>query len=250
MKTLTLHGKAFIEDIAKRFHLSTASALHMLMAVKRGSGKMAQFNCLELGSGQWMHGGMTMVGDMFDHALKAKVNSLCSELSATLAEGGLFAPLPEDRNPAGNWWPAGLGRPGSSGGQNSLRYAVFPKARRLAIERAGKVTLYDTGDHHIGGVSQQQGADTSLSFSSQLGTVATSSLPVVSDVPETARGGRNFATRPKHSTPGTEPADRRRADPASSEITGLLDKLGQLRQNGILTDEEFTTKKRELLARL
>jgi hypothetical protein len=33
------------------------------------------------------------------------------------------------------------------------------------------VRVYDTGDHRIGGVSQQQGATQTLSFSSQLGTV-------------------------------------------------------------------------------
>lgn len=245
MHTLTSKGKAFAEDIAKRFHLVTASALHMLLAVRRGGGSMAQFNCLELGSGQWMRGGMTMAGDMFDHALKAKVNALCSELSAALAKGGLFEALPEDRDPAETWWPPGLGSPSSSGGQNSLRYAIFPATRRLAIERAGKVTVYDTGDHVIRGVSQQQGSDRSLSFRSQHGTIASSSLPVLSDLPGSAAESRRFAPGPK---PSKQPS--RLQAPGTSEITGLLAKLGQLRQNGILTDEEFTTKKRELLARL
>lgn len=245
MKTLTPRGKALVEDIAKRFHLTTASALHMLLAVHRGGGTMAQFNCLEFGSGQWMRGGMTMVGDMFDHALKAKVNSLCSELSAALAEGGLFEVLPEDRAPSGNWWPPELGNPTSSGGQNSLRYAVFAKARRLAIDRAGKITVYDTGDHLIGGVSQQQGGDTSLTFSSQHGAIASSGLPVVTPAAEASSDTRNFAAGPKQFHPA-----RDGADPASSEITGLLDKLGQLRQSGVLTDDEFLAKKRQLLARL
>lgn len=53
------------------------------------------------------------------------------------------------------WWPKDLGEPSSSGGQNDMRYAFFPKARRLLIEQDGKRTTYDSGDHNISGVSQQ-----------------------------------------------------------------------------------------------
>jgi hypothetical protein len=38
------------------------------------------------------------------------------------------------------WWPDELGQPSSSGSQNSMRYAFFPKARRLLIEGASFVT--------------------------------------------------------------------------------------------------------------
>jgi hypothetical protein len=38
---------------------------------------MAQFNHPEFaGSGQWMQGGMLMLGDMFNHALKGRVDAL------------------------------------------------------------------------------------------------------------------------------------------------------------------------------
>ncbi len=66
------------------------------------------------------------------------------------------------------WWPDALGEPSSSGSQNSLRYAFFPKARRLLIEKDGKVSTYDSGDHQINGV--QQGGDLP-NFSSQNGAV-------------------------------------------------------------------------------
>ena len=56
------------------------------------------------------------------------------------------------------WWPEGLGTPSSSGGQDGLRYAFFPDAQRLAIEQVGKVTVYDSGEHRITGVSQDGGA--------------------------------------------------------------------------------------------
>jgi hypothetical protein len=41
------------------------------------------------------------------------------------------------------------------------------------------VWVYDTLDHQIGGVSQQQGSGSSITFSSQYGTVNLSNLPVV-----------------------------------------------------------------------
>ena len=73
-----------------------------------------------------------------------------------------------------------LGVPSSLGAQNEVRYAYFPATRRLAIDINGKVTVYDTQDHQISGLSQQQPGSGSLSFSSQLGGVDVSRLPVVS----------------------------------------------------------------------
>ncbi len=71
------------------------------------------------------------------------------------------------------WWPEGLGEPLTSGGSNGLRYAFFPEAQRLVIERDGRRASYDTGSHRIGGVSSQQqnGAEPTVSFSSQHGAV-------------------------------------------------------------------------------
>ena len=68
------------------------------------------------------------------------------------------------------WWPEDLGQPASSGAQNEMRYAFFPDHRRLAIQRGGEVSLYDTGEHRIGGVSQE-GGGRPLAFSSQAGEV-------------------------------------------------------------------------------
>ena len=83
--------------------------------------------------------------------------------------------------PASDWWPEGLSNPGSSGAQNGMRYAFFPDQRRLAIEQDGKVTQYDTGEHRISGVSQQQsGAGGTPKFTSQQGDVDLKSLKPVS----------------------------------------------------------------------
>lgn len=79
--------------------------------------------------------------------------------------------------PDSSWWPEGLDNPGSSGAQNGLRYAFFPEQRRLAIERHGRVTQYDTADHRISGVSQQrEGSGGTPRFTSQQGEVDLSSL--------------------------------------------------------------------------
>lgn len=69
------------------------------------------------------------------------------------------------------WWPADLGDPTTSGGQNTMRYAFFSEKHRLLIEKDGKLTAYDTGDHRISGVSQQQSQGQDLVFTSQNGTV-------------------------------------------------------------------------------
>src|SRR5258708_1249860 len=184
---LTPDGHQAIEGLAQRYGVSIDAVRTLLFAVAAGGGTLAQFYHPEVGgNGQWMSGGMTMVGDMFNHGLKATVSGLCSELSSLLSSQQLFVPLPKQSAvggliaPGNNWWPAELGNPSSSGGQNDARYAYFPNARRLAISRNGQITIYDTLDHSIGGVQQQQGGYSgSLSFSSQFGTFTVDSLPVV-----------------------------------------------------------------------
>lgn len=87
MKTLTKEGQSKIEDIAARYELSKDSVLSLLKAVIHGNATMAQFNIPELGgSGQWMKGGMTMVGDMFNRPLKITVDQLCSELANLVSD--------------------------------------------------------------------------------------------------------------------------------------------------------------------
>jgi hypothetical protein len=80
---------------------------------------------------------------------------------------------------APSWWPADLGGASATGAQNDMRYACFPNARRLAVMRHGELKLYDTGEHRIGGFSQQQSASQTLSFTSQLGIVRLDDLKEV-----------------------------------------------------------------------
>ncbi len=180
-----------LEDIGRRHGFGIDAVESMLDALRRGNGTMAQFSHPEFsGSGQWMRGGMTMVSNMFDHSLKSRVAALCEDLSAWLArqpapaqesrQGGNGAGSQASRGASGHWWPEGLSNPSSSGSQNNQRYAYFPDQRRLVVDLDGEVSVYDTQNHRIGGVSQQQSGSGSMKFQSQHGTVDTLDLPLVS----------------------------------------------------------------------
>lgn len=249
MQQLTPAGQNAVNDIAYRYNLSHDAVVHMLIAVNNGGGTMAQFNCPELGgAGQWMRGGMTMVGDMFNHGLKMTVDNLCNELAACLANNQVFPPLPQNSYGNNQWWPGDLGIPFSSGAQNNIRYAVFPQ--RLAVEVNGQVSVYDTLNHQIGGVSQQQGGDSSLTFSSQFGTIAVSSLPLIQGNGLAPAPSTNFAAPPVYIDSPQAAANPAMGGNASQEILDLLQKLAQLRDAGVLTPEEFNSKKQDLLNRL
>lgn len=260
-----------IADIARRHGLSQEAVLAMLVALRQGSGTMAQFDIPELGgNGQWMRGGMTMVGNMFDNALKARVDALCNELSQLLATTAVFPTPPPAPAYAGsasnNWWPGDLGIPSSTGGQNDVRYAFFPGTRRLAIQMGGVTRVFDTGEHHIGGVQQQQGAGySSMSFTSQFGTFGVSSLHEVGG--QQAAPPTGAAPAPQHQSqyqagpapffppeaPAPEPVATKAGSGAhddSAAIVAAIESLAGLHQRGILSDEEFAAKKAELLSRL
>jgi hypothetical protein len=159
---------------------------------------------------------------------------------------GPFGPVslfvPSAPGTSGDWWPADLGWPDSTGAQNDVRYAYFAQPRRLAIEVNGKVMIYDTLDHQISGFSQQQSRGASLTFASQHGLVAVASLPVVS------AGG---VAQPASSQVQEEPVSTQTvARQADVDVFATIEKLAQLHAKGILSDEEFAAKKAELLSRL
>jgi hypothetical protein len=311
MQQLTDEGRRIVDDVARRHGFSSDAVLCMLLAVSAGYGNQAQFNHPEFGGmGQWSMGGMIMISDMFNNYLKGRVDSLCQELSSLIqgqplfhmpaqsqsqSQGGggggwqgqtggshqqqsngyggsgasLFVPAASS-----NWWPADLGMAGSTGGQNNLRYAYFPAARRLAVDINGQVSVYDTGQHQIGGFSQQQSGDQSITFTSQFGLVRVADLPRINPVNTGAAPQQPHASQPEpwvqpepqpapwvQSAPAPMPAPPSTA--ASSppnqfgpphaqhdEIVSLLEKLADLHKKCILTDSEFESKKAELLNRL
>src|ERR1035437_2719505 len=86
MRQLTHEGQQIINSIAQRYNFSPDAVFSMLQSVINGNGSMAQFNHPEFGgSGQWMKGGMIMLGDMFNNGLKNSVGGLCQELSNLIA---------------------------------------------------------------------------------------------------------------------------------------------------------------------
>ncbi|MDB5555386.1 MAG: hypothetical protein JWL86_5370 [Rhizobium sp.] len=267
MRQLTDEGQRALSEIAARHGVSVDAAQHLLLAVVAGHMSQAQFNHPELGGmGQWSQGGMIMVGDMFNNGLKARVDGLCTELAALARGTDLFRPLPPPQFQSqvqgsgaslfvpgsfGNWWPEGLGHAASTGSQNNMRYAFFPETRRLAIDLGGSVKIYDTRDHRIGGFSQQQSGGQSLSFTSQHGLIDLASLEEVHQAKEQAAPadfGTVVAEAHDGETSHLEPAPQ--PPGADDDIIGKIERLAGLHVKGILTDEEFRSKKTELLSRL
>jgi hypothetical protein len=272
LQQLTPEGQQIVNDLSQRHGFTPDAVTHMLFAVLNGNGTMAQFNHPEFaGSGQWMQGGMLMLGDMFNHALKGRVDALCWEISGILANQpgllrsgsfqsqsqsgggqqsqGAGAPLGESSlfvpDPAAHWWPRDLGAPSATGSQNNVRYAYFANARRLAVETNGQVWVYDTLDHQIGGFSQQQGTGGAILFTSQYGTVNLASLPIIS-----IDGRPPASPRPVTSAAATAAPAAGSPSAQEADIFSAIERLADLRAKGILSDEEFAQKKAELLSRL
>ncbi|MGP0058307.1 MAG: hypothetical protein ACLPID_03330 [Beijerinckiaceae bacterium] len=228
MPELTPEGLRIADNLAGRYAVSRNAVLTLFDAVANGHGTQAQFYHPDLGGmGQWSHGGMVMIGDMFNQRLKDKVANLCSEIAGLLRNQALFTPPAASQSQSqsqgqgqglgqagvslfvpgvsSSWWPIELGAPASVGSQNDLRYAYFPATRRLAIEQGGRVSVYDTGDHSISGFSQQQSGDQSLTFTSQFGLVRVADLPQVTP----------------NATPSETPSETQR-QPAASDASSVL----------------------------
>jgi hypothetical protein len=257
MQNLTPEGLRIVTDAAKRHGVSLDAALTMLGALARGNGRQAQFNHPDLGGmGQWSQGGMIMIGDIFNQGLKYRIDALCNELASFLSSqplandeargfqsqsqsGGGVSLFVAGTGSASQWWPAELGNPASTGAQNDLRYACFPGPRRLA------------------GFSQEQAGDQSLTFISQYGLVRVADLPLVipqgNQVPNPSPLGsaspqQMSGSRLPAAAPTTAPTPA--APLAMEDIMKTIERLAELRQKNILTEEEFVAKKAELLSRL
>ena len=199
--------KQFVQAVAQHHQLSEGAVEALFVAIQAGHGTAAQFNHPELGGlGQWMGGGMIMLGDMFNHRLKATVAQICTEIADYLvtharqveAERPLtrqtqakepssmqfkpFMPMHEMTFSAQEpWWPQEFGTPTASGAQNTLQYVYFAQKKRLVIRLDQRVAVYDTQDHQINGVSQQQDAKQKVTFRSQKGELSLSLLKKLSE---------------------------------------------------------------------
>jgi hypothetical protein len=94
--------------------------------------------------------------------------------------GETLRPLkPVSDSKATRWWPDEMGEAASSGCSDGWRYAYFPRAHRLLLERHGELTTYDTGLHQFRGALKAHGAGGMLSFTSQRGSVTLDELKII-----------------------------------------------------------------------
>jgi hypothetical protein len=182
---MPLNEEGFISRVSIRHSVSPDAVRIILRALRSGGGTMAQFTHPDFGGMSQWSPGMTMVGDMFNNSLKSKLDAVCTELAAYIAEtpsthpgGGREGGEVSYRSmrQGSDWWPMNLGTPSAVGAQNELQYAVFPGTRRLAIKDGEHIEIYDTGKHRIFGVDQAQSVDQTLTFTSQDGLVRVKDL--------------------------------------------------------------------------
>ena len=245
-----IEANTAIDALSRATGFSTAAIVSMRDSMARGGGRMAQFDHPEFGGpGQWMHGGLLMIGDFANHDLKRRVGALCDALAdrvdrdeATTARSPASATdhAAQDRP----WYPPSLGRPATSGAQDAMRYAWFPESRRLAIDDGHRVTIRDTGDHRIGGVAQQQGGGSTLTFTSQHGPLDVERLPIVED-----RSGTSRAMPPAQSDDPVVAVPTVSTRGATDPFVAL-EKLADLHARGIVDHDAFEAKKAELLKRI
>ncbi|MGI4977892.1 MAG: SHOCT domain-containing protein [Janthinobacterium lividum] len=254
-----------LEAVGRAHGFGPEATLCLHRALAAGGG-MAQFSHPELGGlGQWAGGGMTMIGEMGNPALRRRVGALCAALAA---EAGRAAPDPVGDAPdrgAAAWWPAGLGTPASSGAQGDAAYAWFPQARRLAVRHAGGVAVYDTAGHAISGLSQDGGAAPSLRLHAGGREIALSDLalagepgrgwtrPCVAEAPPAGEAevpGGAAATGAVREGPGEAAGVPARIAERGDDPIVLIERLSALQARGVLTEQEFAAKKTELLARV
>ncbi len=198
-----------------------------------------------------------MLGDMFNHGLKARVDALCTELAGLLRDAPPFAPAPgasrdgADHPGVGLFVAAANGRPALAGRARRARLHRRPERPALrglsrdppACDRpGGRRRIFDTAGHSIGGVSQQQGGDRSLTFTSQHGLVR------LADLVEIAAAAEQPAPAPHVDAPAV-PAPTE-TPPPETDVFAKIERLAELRRKEIITEAEFTAKKTELLARL
>ena len=111
---MPLNEEAFIDRFSIRHSVSTDAVRTILRALRSGGGTMAQFSHSDFGGMSQWSSGMTMVGDMFNNSLKSKLDALCTELAAYVAQAPSEWSSRRDRDEV-TWWPSHLESPSRSG---------------------------------------------------------------------------------------------------------------------------------------
>ena len=73
--------RQLIQTLAQQSHVSEGAVEALFTAVQASNGTAAQFNHPDLGGmGQWMAGGMTMIGDFSNQRLRARSTNFARPL--------------------------------------------------------------------------------------------------------------------------------------------------------------------------
>jgi hypothetical protein len=72
---MSVNDGALVDRMAKKHSVSSAAVEVVLAALRSGGGRMAQFSHADFGGMSQWSPGMSMVGDMFNTQLKAKLDA-------------------------------------------------------------------------------------------------------------------------------------------------------------------------------
>ena len=99
LQRLTDQGLQKINDVARRYGVSTDAVMSLLQSSDQRQRDDGAVQPQGIGRrGPVDAGGMTMVSDLFNHALKAKVDGLCNELSQLLSQQPFAPPAPGNQS--------------------------------------------------------------------------------------------------------------------------------------------------------
>ena len=229
--------------------------------------------------GQWSQGGMIMVGDMFNNALKYRVDSCATSWRAVREPEPAVAPrripVAEPGRPRLSCRAAaasgvsfrvvaGLGSasPSSTGAQNDIRYACFPPPPAGDPARRRRLASTTPQDHQISGFSQQQGRRRVADLHEPARAGPRRRPAVIGDgshAPVRTQGQTAQVKPLPNASPSTDrapaplaPATATATSPATSveDTFANIERLADLRDKRVITDQEFEAKKAELLTRL
>src|ERR1700733_12938747 len=110
---MSANDRDLVDRMAKKHSISPAAVQVVIAALRSGGGRMAQFSHPEFGGMSQWSPGMSMVGDMFNTQLKAKLDALCTDIAAHLKSPEALADARSAADEvsyrttqrSADWWP-------------------------------------------------------------------------------------------------------------------------------------------------